>query len=94
MSAFRNKVSSEQKAQFREQFQRALRISARKGFAVDECFAIVWQETSEAFDFSESTFVELYQEMITWVKAEIQPTMGPPINYPDHTPSNRNSMDA
>lgn len=65
-------MKPDRKAQFRDQFQRALRRCVRKGFAVEACFAIVWEETTEAFDFSDSILGELYKEMIVWVKSEIQ----------------------
>lgn len=54
--------------EFRTQFQRSLKKCVAKGFSVEECFGVVWEETLERIPLSDSQFRKLYEELIGWAK--------------------------
>jgi hypothetical protein len=54
---------------FRERFQRSMRSCVKRGFSVEESFGMIWVETWEEIALSEREQAELYEEMLTWVKA-------------------------
>lgn len=39
-----------------------------KGFSVEECFGVVWEETSEKVCLPEAEHRKLYEELIAWAK--------------------------
>ena len=59
-----------QKEQFRLKFQRSLRGCVRRGFSVEESFGMIWEETWEEVELSDSEQCELYEELIHWAKKE------------------------
>jgi hypothetical protein len=61
-------LGREDKHEFRKHFQRSLKRCAAKGFSVEECFGIVWEETLDRNRLSEPDQKELYDELILWAK--------------------------
>ena len=56
------------KEQFRLKFQRSLHSCVRRGFSIEECFGLIWEETWEEVALSEREQSELYEELIAWAK--------------------------
>jgi hypothetical protein len=65
-------VKEMDKEEFRKKFQRTLRRCAQKGFSIEECFGIVWEETVEGTRLPESAQAELYEEMIHWARQYVR----------------------
>jgi len=57
------------KERFRARFQQSLRACARRGFAVEEAFGMIWEETWDEITLNEEDQSELYQELIHWAKS-------------------------
>ena len=55
--------------QFRARFKRALSGCLHKGFLLEECFGVIWEETLEEISLSEEAQSALYAELLEWVKA-------------------------
>ena len=60
------------KDEFRQRFQRSLRACLRKGFSVEECFGLVWEETLDLIPLPEPEQGPLYEEMIQWAKCSVR----------------------
>ncbi|MBI4664372.1 MAG: hypothetical protein HY735_36715 [Verrucomicrobia bacterium] len=56
------------KSEFQIRFKRALTQCVRRGFSVEECFGVIWEETLEIIDVSDETQSELYPQLIDWAK--------------------------
>jgi hypothetical protein len=56
------------KNQFRQKFKRSLSQCARRGFSIEECFGLIWEEISEKIRLPEASQSELYDELIDWAK--------------------------
>ncbi len=54
--------------QFRFRFKRALSGCLHKGFLLEECFGVIWEETLEEIALSEKAQRTLYSELLEWVK--------------------------
>ena len=55
--------------QFRTRFQHALIGCLRKGFLLEECFGLIWEETLDEVALSENEQRALYEELLSWVKS-------------------------
>ena len=53
---------------FRERFRCALLQCVRRGFQVEECFGLIWDETVEEVDLSFRDQNEMFPELISWAK--------------------------
>ena len=60
------------KEQFQERFQCALTQCVGRGFQVEECFGVIWEETLEEVELSFREQNELYPELIAWARRWIQ----------------------
>lgn len=58
--------------QFEQRFRCALLQCVRRGFHVEECFGVIWEETLEEVDLSFREQNELYPELIAWAKLWMQ----------------------
>ncbi len=67
-----------EKEAFRRHFQRALRGCTRRGFSVEECFGLIWEETIELLPLSEADQGQLYEEMIAWARRWVKSDKHPP----------------
>ena len=56
------------KESFRQCFQSSLASCLRRGFSVEECFGVVWEETLEEVELSEEEQGVLYEQLIRWAK--------------------------
>jgi hypothetical protein len=56
------------KAEFQIRFKRALGQCVRRGFSIEECFGLIWEETLEIIRLPEEFQSELYSELIAWAK--------------------------
>ena len=56
------------KDQFRARFKIALSGCLQKGFLLEECFGVIWEETLEEIALSETAQRTLYAELLEWVK--------------------------
>ena len=54
--------------EFRNHFQRSLRKCVAKGFSVEDCFGIVWEETLEIIPLNDAEYGKLYEQLIAWAK--------------------------
>jgi len=54
--------------QFRVRFKHALSGCLHKGFLLEECFGVIWEETLEEISLSEKAQRTLYAELLAWVK--------------------------
>ena len=54
--------------QFRVRFKHALSGCLHKGFLLEECFGVIWEETLEEISLSEKAQGTLYAELLEWVK--------------------------
>jgi len=54
--------------QFRTRFKHALSGCLHKGFLLEECFGVIWEETLEEISLSEKAQGTLYAELLEWVK--------------------------
>ena len=59
----------EAREQFRSRFKQALSGCLHKGFLLEECFGLIWEEALEAAPVSEADQCGLYEELIDWAKA-------------------------
>jgi hypothetical protein len=53
---------------FETQFQRALRNCVRRGFSVEESFAMIWEETQERIELPESEESRVYRQLTEWAR--------------------------
>ena len=58
--------------QFRHRFKQALSGCLQKGFLLEECFGLIWEETLDEISLSENEQRTLYEELLAWVKTHIQ----------------------
>jgi len=65
MTRFTESVARDQ---FRFRFKRALSGCLHKGFLLEECFGVIWEETVEEIALSEKAQRTLYAELLEWVK--------------------------
>ena len=61
-------TESEARDQFRVRFKHALSGCLQKGFLLEECFGVIWEETLEEISLSEKAQSTLYAELLEWVK--------------------------
>jgi hypothetical protein len=54
--------------QFRTRFKQALSGCLHKGFLLEECFGLIWEETLDEISLSEKAQRTLYAELLQWVK--------------------------
>ena len=54
---------------FQSQFQRALRSCVRRGFSVEECFALIWEETQEETPLPSDEESRVYRELLDWARS-------------------------
>ena len=59
--------------QFRTRFKQALAGCLQKGFLLEECFGLIWEETLDEISLSEQEQGPLYEELLAWVKTHIKP---------------------
>ncbi len=59
---------SEAREQFRVRFKQALAGCLHKGFLLEECFGVIWEETLEEICLTENEQRTLYAELLEWVK--------------------------
>ena len=57
---------------FKERFRCSLAQCVRRGFHVEECFGLIWEETLEQVELSFRDQNELYPELIEWARRWIQ----------------------
>ena len=65
-------AGSEAREQFRTTFKHALSGCLQKGFLLEECFGLIWEETLDEISLSEKEQRTLYEELLAWVKTHIQ----------------------
>jgi hypothetical protein len=53
---------------FRTKFQSSLRECLRHGFAVEESFGLVWEETLDEICLLDSEQSEVYDDLIAWAR--------------------------
>lgn len=56
------------KTEFEIRFKRALSRCVKRGFSVEDCFGMIWEETLEAIYLTDETQSEIYTELISWAK--------------------------
>src|SRR5439155_2633064 len=56
------------KEQFRTRFRRTLCKCLQKGFRMEECFGLIWEEALEVAPLAEADQGELYEELLAWAK--------------------------
>jgi len=56
--------------QFRNRFRQVLRRCLQKGFLLEECFGLVWEEVLESASLPEAAQCELYDELLAWANAQ------------------------
>ncbi len=56
------------KALFQQRFRCALLQCLRRGFQVEECFGIIWEETLDEVRLSSREQKEVFPEMIEWAR--------------------------
>ena len=61
-------IESGARDQFRARFKHALSGCLHKGFLLEECFGVIWEETLEEISLSEKAQRTLYAELLEWVK--------------------------
>ena len=61
-------AESAAREQFRVRFKQALSGCLHKGFLLEECFGVIWEETLEEISLSEKAQRTLYAELLEWVK--------------------------
>ena len=54
--------------QFRVRFKHALSGCLHRGFLLEECFGMIWEETLDEIALSEKAQRKLYVELLDWVK--------------------------
>ena len=54
--------------QFRSRFKQALSGCLHKGFLLEECFGLIWDETLDEIRLTEKEKRSLYSELLEWVK--------------------------
>lgn len=59
--------------QFRQRFQCALSKAVKRGFHVEECFGVIWEETLDEVELCFREQNELFPELIEWAKGWMQP---------------------
>jgi hypothetical protein len=57
---------------FKQRFRVSLAQCVRRGFHVEECFGLIWEETLEDVELSFRDQNELYPELIQWARRWIQ----------------------
>lgn len=57
---------------FEQRFRCALSQCVRRGFQVEECFGVIWEETLEQVEISFREQNELYPNLIAWAKRWIR----------------------
>ena len=62
----------EAREQFRHRFKQALSGCLHKGFLLEECFGLIWEETLDEISLSEKEQRTLYEELLAWVKPHIK----------------------
>lgn len=60
------------KEKFEQRFRCALAQCVNRGFQVEECFGLIWEETLEEVELSFREQNELYPELIEWARRWIQ----------------------
>jgi hypothetical protein len=65
-------AESEARAQFRTTFKHALSGCLQKGFLLEECFGLIWEETLEEISLPEKEQRTLYEELLVWVKTRMK----------------------
>ena len=63
---------SNAKELFKQRFRCSLAQCVRRGFHVEECFGVIWEETLEGVELSCREQNELYPELIEWARGWIQ----------------------
>lgn len=53
---------------FRARFKRSVSQCVRRGFSMEECFGVIWEETLEVVCLSEEAQADLYNELIAWAR--------------------------
>jgi hypothetical protein len=61
-------VSKSARDMFRIRFQRSMRECLRHGFAVEESFGLVWEETLDEFCLLDAEQSTVYEELIAWAR--------------------------
>jgi hypothetical protein len=64
---------SDAKEQFQQRFRCALLQCMRRGFQVEECFGVIWEETLEEVELTFREQNEIFPDMIDWAKRWMQP---------------------
>ena len=69
---------------FHARFRRSLLGCAKRGFSVEECFGVVWEETLEEITLSEADQSRIYGELIDWARLSlsIEAALVPPLDIP------------
>ena len=62
----------EAREQFRSRFKQALSGCLHKGFLLEECFGLIWEETLDEISLSEKEQRTLYEELLAWVKTHVK----------------------
>jgi hypothetical protein len=57
---------------FKQRFRCSIAQCIRRGFQVEECFGLIWEETLEEVELSFRDQNELYPELIEWARRWIQ----------------------
>jgi hypothetical protein len=60
------------KDKFKTRFRCALAQCVRRGFQVEECFGVIWEETLEKVELSFRDQNDVYPELIEWARRWIQ----------------------
>ena len=63
-------VEPEASEQFRIRFKHALAGCLGKGFLLEECFGLIWEETLEEISLSDKEQRTMYKELLDWVKTD------------------------
>lgn len=63
---------------FRRRFRCALANAVRRGFQVEECFGVIWEETLDEVELSFRDQNDLFPELIDWAKQWVQPVDAQP----------------
>ena len=62
----------EARERFTVKFKQALAGCLQKGFLLEECFGLIWEETLDEISLPENEHRTLYEELLAWVKTHIQ----------------------
>lgn len=62
--------------EFIPRFKSALSRCVQKGFLVEDCFTLIWEETLEEIHLGNWCRMTLYQELLNWARQQLDTSPG------------------